>query len=640
MFSFVLHQVDKLSSLCHETVSISSRSSSTSDYNVFASESRQEGNDTPKRDPFRSSTSAVSEGCASAVSSLSINGSVSEISNADSTAPSSVIEDRYAVFLDIDSLPSIFDNPNIVKAPNENIEVSCTIPDCTQGIEESKIKTSPSTAFAALDPLGNQPFIDKRDFFQDIKKPPKKILKDLAGTNAFGDFDSETLSNSQECLTFTDLKISHPEGSPGGIAANPPKLPPKRVVGLSSFPVMSELFQESGLSSNGAWESKNPFNLFQEEDYSDMPPPNSPPPPPPPRLPTKSSESSPSMSPPPPPRPPSRVNGVPTPPLPKRKVPLCSTNRTWCSFDQDTVSFPAMPLLPADSEAGANYMAPPLPSPARKLPPHKPESVLLKSSSASNSPATMRRLYSKMYVGNTSVIKENSDSYSPYIENGIISENKESKTNILTSSPRKTLSRHFSIAQDGDAFSSATFNPFLEFCDSHSESASQEEILSPPLPPKPPCISQPKTSPVEKPVAAPCTSSFSVSNVSVTESSTGTCSSSSLAFTSSDENKVNISSEALFTSSSGSQSDVFAQEVFQPQSSIDMTEENPVVPDLSPDSIFRRKSDPFADDFFLTLCKKSNGDSQLITKESSTHVEPFDNIKVSISLIQSYNFFV
>ena len=38
--------------------------------------------------------------------------------------------------------------------------------------------------FTELDPLGtgrSKPYIDKKDFFSDLKNPPKKVLKDLVG---------------------------------------------------------------------------------------------------------------------------------------------------------------------------------------------------------------------------------------------------------------------------------------------------------------------------------------------------------------------------------------------------------------------------------------------------------------------------
>ncbi|XP_016843601.1 protein disabled [Nasonia vitripennis] len=62
--------------------------------------------------------------------------------------------------------------------------------------------------FSELDPLGTgikKPYVDKKDFFQHLKNPPKKVLKDLALTNSEDTFptnfnitsDSGELNNSQ-----------------------------------------------------------------------------------------------------------------------------------------------------------------------------------------------------------------------------------------------------------------------------------------------------------------------------------------------------------------------------------------------------------------------------------------------------------
>lgn len=628
--NFSSPQLDKLSSLYQETLSISSRSSSTSDYNVCVAENKHEDGGTPKKDAFIAipppPTVAVPEACSSGISSLSVESSstVSETSHTNSVNDSAPVEDRYAVFLDIDSLPSIFDNPNIVTMPGEKVEFSATNKSFSEEseIESSDVKSSTPVAFAELDPLGSQPYVDKKDFFQDIKNPPKKVLKDLVGANSdvFCTVDSDTMSNSQECVAFSDLKLNSLERESSFVAegtsvvvGNPPKLPPKRSV-VSPFPVSSELTQESVNSNDSvSWESKNPFNPFLPEEYPDVPPPNSPPPPPPPRLPTKS-EFSPSMSP-PPPRPPNRVNGIPTPPLPKRKVPLSTANRTWFSFDQDAAAV-STASSSIEQDASANHYIPPLPSPARKL----PESPLLKSSSASNSPATLRRFYNKSpHLGNSAIVREI---------------NMDTKPNILSTSPRKVLSRHTSIMQE-DAFSSSIFNPFLNSNASQNPPETIAENCSPPLPPKPTSVSRSRPSPSKKALSTSFASSYSSSSVSATESSNGTHSSSSLVFSSSDENKIGSSSEALFTNSTDSPSDVFSQsskETIQPQSSNGSTEEIP-----SPDSIFRRKSDPFADDFFLSLHKKSNCDTQTITKQSSSILEvSFDNLKVGFCFKVTY----
>ncbi|GIY25176.1 protein disabled [Caerostris extrusa] len=101
-------KLDKLSSLYQETLSMSSRSSSTSDHNLCSAENKLEDSQTVKRNL------SVSSNYSFGVSS-SENGCPTTSSH-DSEASGQTVEDRYAVFLDIDALPSIFDHPEIVQA--------------------------------------------------------------------------------------------------------------------------------------------------------------------------------------------------------------------------------------------------------------------------------------------------------------------------------------------------------------------------------------------------------------------------------------------------------------------------------------------------------------------------------------------
>jgi disabled family protein 2 len=77
--------------------------------------------------------------------------------------------------------------------------------------------------FSELDPLGTgskKPYIDKKDFFQNLKNPPKKVLKDLASTNSEDTFptnfnitsDSTESNNTQtiesESSKFDDMEFA------------------------------------------------------------------------------------------------------------------------------------------------------------------------------------------------------------------------------------------------------------------------------------------------------------------------------------------------------------------------------------------------------------------------------------------------
>ncbi|XP_033366921.1 protein disabled isoform X2 [Bombus vosnesenskii] len=58
-------------------------------------------------------------------------------------------------------------------------------------VEETQAKSPQIDVFTELDPLGTgliKPYVDKKDFFQHLKNPPKKVLKDLVSTNSADTF--------------------------------------------------------------------------------------------------------------------------------------------------------------------------------------------------------------------------------------------------------------------------------------------------------------------------------------------------------------------------------------------------------------------------------------------------------------------
>lgn len=60
-------------------------------------------------------------------------------------------------------------------------------------------------AFSDLDPLGTgkiRPYIDKKYFFQDLKNPPKKVLKDLSDRDGFSTTFSPDSKNSADFALF------------------------------------------------------------------------------------------------------------------------------------------------------------------------------------------------------------------------------------------------------------------------------------------------------------------------------------------------------------------------------------------------------------------------------------------------------
>lgn len=60
-------------------------------------------------------------------------------------------------------------------------------------------------AFSDLDPLGTgkiRPYIDKKYFFQDLKNPPKKVLKDISDRDGFSTSFSADARNAAEFALF------------------------------------------------------------------------------------------------------------------------------------------------------------------------------------------------------------------------------------------------------------------------------------------------------------------------------------------------------------------------------------------------------------------------------------------------------
>lgn len=266
----------------------------------------------------------------------------------------------------------MFDNPTVTLQPI--VAPRPKTPDQEQQEEQQQQPkeaieqlTSTPIVFAELDPLGSQPYVDRKYFFHELKKPPKKALKDL------------TDSTDQFSSSLNDPENSFSNAFPTAFDTPPPyhelKKPPLKKAQTDGFPSSSSTLEENGFSRAAPSFPPPPYNevtisprkaivknptdsaeLFPEEENGfsnapfnpfgtppalppkkppfpeefgrqspfnpfvcseeDLPPPSSPPPPPPPpRLPITPS----SYSPAPPPRPPTR--------------PPTSTS-TWLSFNE------------------------------------------------------------------------------------------------------------------------------------------------------------------------------------------------------------------------------------------------------------------------------------------------------------------
>ncbi|KAL6255854.1 hypothetical protein P5V15_013096 [Pogonomyrmex californicus] len=94
--------------------------------------------------------------------------------------------------------------------------------------ENSSVETTPRNTqtkspqidvFTELDPLGTgliKPYVDKKDFFQHLKNPPKKVLKDLVSTSSTDSFPTNfNITTSTDCMesTKTDQSSKDSEDS-------------------------------------------------------------------------------------------------------------------------------------------------------------------------------------------------------------------------------------------------------------------------------------------------------------------------------------------------------------------------------------------------------------------------------------------
>ncbi|XP_050466678.1 protein disabled isoform X1 [Cataglyphis hispanica] len=99
----------------------------------------------------------------------------------------------------------------------------------TKKEEDSSTETTPRNTqtkspqidvFTELDPLGTgliKPYVDKKDFFQHLKNPPKKVLKDLVSTNSSDcfptNFNVTTAADSLESTKQNELSSKDNENS-------------------------------------------------------------------------------------------------------------------------------------------------------------------------------------------------------------------------------------------------------------------------------------------------------------------------------------------------------------------------------------------------------------------------------------------
>ncbi|CAG7733738.1 unnamed protein product, partial [Allacma fusca] len=119
--------------------------------------------------------------------------------------------------------------------------------------------------FTELDPLGTgrvRPFVDRKDFFQDLKNPPRKQLKDLYSAEFYGDPDSTGQ------LLSTPPPSSSPK-APTKSTLHASSMSKARKSGSSAQQQQQNTILSTGLRDSFRFRSESPPN------YSPPPPPPS-----------------------------------------------------------------------------------------------------------------------------------------------------------------------------------------------------------------------------------------------------------------------------------------------------------------------------------------------------------------------------
>ena len=111
------------------------------------------------------------------------------------------------------SSSSVFNDPEQTSNFNDDHSKSNRSFDDSNNSNLSATKTEIIDAFSDLDPLGtgrSKPYVDKKYFFQDLKNPPKRVLKDLSDQESI--FDAH-FSPLRRPTTGLSLEITASGGS-------------------------------------------------------------------------------------------------------------------------------------------------------------------------------------------------------------------------------------------------------------------------------------------------------------------------------------------------------------------------------------------------------------------------------------------
>lgn len=113
--------------------------------------------------------------------------------------------------------------------------------------------------FTDLDPLGtgrSKPYVDKKLFFQELKNPPKKVLKDLVPTQMLDILPAEVKDQYGPATTMTSLSRQ----SGGSVSIAKP-----------SQPYSAAFFSSDPFAETDPFDNSDPFSeSFKDDPFTSM----------------------------------------------------------------------------------------------------------------------------------------------------------------------------------------------------------------------------------------------------------------------------------------------------------------------------------------------------------------------------------
>lgn len=127
-------------------------------------------------------------------------------------------------------------------------------------------------AFIDLDPLGtgkNKPYVDKKFFFQDVKNPPKKVLKELSSSdvNFIATFQPATTTEDNELNSSTESQMSSSAARQRKVSSEE-----EHQANPSHRYAEQSLFHSSNAAQNYFEPFEDPFELVPKVEQSPPPP--------------------------------------------------------------------------------------------------------------------------------------------------------------------------------------------------------------------------------------------------------------------------------------------------------------------------------------------------------------------------------